>query len=301
MATPCSPYPVAAEAGASRPLPQDVRSRLRDLAASWLAPFASRGVVEADLLPRLGEDRSRCDRAEPSRICPLLIVHNGTIIMELGHRSRLFAEPLPTCARNGTDSPGGASMRRLLVVVRMLRSALQARPWLQRTSFAVRVCVDEFCHGMFEGRALPWLTMASCASQPSLPAVQWNTLHGRDTELADWDNVLDSDRRRLARIHARWEAREPKAVWRGSAGEAFVTNMHWTANRTLTRDAIHPALWKQQGRAALIWQHFERPDLYDIYMRRTAAFAEAFEAFGMNGIFRMMRHRNSVSMHTIPF
>lgn len=163
-------------------------------------------------------------------------------------------------------------MRRLLVVIRLLRAALRSRPELRRLDFAARVCVDEFCHGMFEGRpVLPWLTMVSCASNPSLPVVQWNTLHGRDPELSRWDAALDEATRALARLNDSWPSRAPKAVWRGSAAETYVTNMHWSSTRKLVRVPVRRRAgqkqWQRQGRAALVWQFCKHPGHLDVFMR----------------------------------
>lgn len=245
--------------------------RLRALSARWLSPFAEEGIHEEDLTPLLG-NRSHCSREAPSRICPLLIVRHDMIVLHISRASRLIKEPLPSCTKNGTDSPGGASMRRLLVVIRLIRAALRSRPSLRSHQFAMRLCVDEFCHGMFEGRPfLPWMTMVSCASNPSIPVVQWNTLRGRDPELALWNATLDSDAGRLEKLNASWHLRIPKAVWRGSAAEPFSTNMKWSARRSLQRVPIRirpgRGQWQRQGRAALLWQAGKHPDLLDVSMR----------------------------------
>jgi hypothetical protein len=240
--------------------------RLRRLAAAWLEPFAS-GIHEVDLMPRLGYNRSHCDRVSPSRICPLVIVRRGQIYVYIPVTSRLFPEPLPSCSRLGGNTPGGASMRRLLTVLRFLRSTLSTQSLWGRTDFALRVCVDEFCHGLFEDRPVPWLTMISCALTPSLPAVQWSTLKGRDPNLSDWDGVL-ARRAALGDVaNASWPCRIPRGAWRGSASEPYSTNMRWTGNRTLERIPISIGKWRAQGRLALMWQHCNHPDLLDIYMR----------------------------------
>lgn len=51
----CSRWPNRGEAGARSVTNPD---RLRQLAASWLAPSAATGVTEADLMPRLGTRRA---------------------------------------------------------------------------------------------------------------------------------------------------------------------------------------------------------------------------------------------------
>lgn len=238
----CAPWPIPGEAGRGRVQSPE---RLRRLAADWLRPFAS-GIFEDDLMPRLGYNRSHCDRVSPSRICPLVIVRRGEIFVYIPVTSRLFPEVLPACSNLGGNTPGGASMRRLLTVLRFLRSTLSTFSWWGRRDFAIRVCVDEFCHGMFEDRLLPWLTMISCASSPSLPAVQWSTLKGRDPNLSEWDALL-AEQTALADVaNASWPCRTPRAVWRGSASEPFTTNMRWTGNHTLERIPISIGKWRAQ-------------------------------------------------------
>jgi len=260
----CSAWPIPGEAGRRS---VTAPGRLRGLAAHWLAPFAARGVREADLMPRLGENRSHCDRRTPSRICPLVVVRKGEIFVYIPYTSRLFPERLPSCSGLGGNSPGGASMRRLLTVLRFLRSTLGTLRPSQRTDFALRVCVDEFCHGMFEDRPLPWLTTVSCAGTPALPAVQWNTLKGRDPNLSEWDAVLKEQAALQPLANATWACRTPKAVWRGSASEPFTTNMQWTGNGTLERLMVGKGRWRFQGRLALLWQHCQHPTLLDVHMR----------------------------------
>ena len=262
----CSPWPIDAEAG-QRYIAPESAERLRSLAAHWLKPFEHSGVREEELMPRLGYNRSHCDRKSPSRICPLVMVQRGEIFVYIPYTSRLFPERLPSCRHLSGDSPGGASMRRLLHILRFMRSTLSKLWWWNRKDFAVRVCVDEFCHGVFEDRPLPWFTMISCLPTPSLPAVQWNTLKGRDPNLSEWDQLL-LDQAELWRVaNASWHCRIDRAVWRGSASEPFSTNMRWTSNRTLERLPITKGRWKSQGRLALVWQHCIHPMLLDVHMR----------------------------------
>eukprot|EP00962_Isochrysis_galbana_P018350 scaffold5297_cov110-Isochrysis_galbana.AAC.1 len=241
--------------------------RLKRLAAQWLAPFADTGIHEADLMPRLGYNRSNCERKSPSRICPLVIVRHGVLLVYIPRKSRLFPESLPSCEAIASDSPGGSAMRRLLPVLRMIRSAIFSAPPADRRDFAIRVCVDEFCHGLYEDRPLPWLTMVSCAGTPSLPAVQWSTLKGRDPALSVWDAELRRRAGLQRDANASWACRNPSAVWRGSAAEPFSTNLHWTSNRSLARLAVTRGRWRLQGRMALLWQHCNHPALLDIFMR----------------------------------
>ena len=260
----CSAWNIPAEGGrreVTRP------NRLRQLAARWLSPFAANGIREEDLLPRLGYNRSACERKAPSRICPLVIVMGGEIFVYIPHKSRLFPERLPSCESLASDSPGGSAMRRFLPVLRMVRSMVKTRAPEYCRDFAIRVCVDEFCHGDFEGRAIPWLTMISCAGTPSLPAVQWNTLKGRDPNLSEWDAELLRRAAVQPDANASWPCRESTAVWRGSAAEPFSTNMRWTTNHTLSRLAVTRGRWRQQGRLALMWQHCNHPELLNVFMR----------------------------------
>mmetsp|Transcript_24596 Transcript_24596/g.79429 ORF Transcript_24596/g.79429 Transcript_24596/m.79429 type:complete len:531 (-) Transcript_24596:294-1886(-) len=259
----CAAWPIPGEAGRGRVQSPE---RLRRLAAGWLKPFAS-GIREADLMPRLGYNRSHCDRVSPSRICPLVIVRRGEIFVYIPVTSRLFPEVLPSCSHLGGNTPGGASMRRLLTVLRFLRSTLSSWSWWARRDFAVRVCVDEFCHGLFEDRPVPWLTMVSCAFTPSLPAVQWNTLKGRDPNLSEWESVLAQHAALADVANASWPCRIRRAVWRGSASEPYTTNMRWTGNRTLERIPISIGKWRAQGRLALMWQHCMNPELLDVHVR----------------------------------
>lgn len=218
-------------------------------------------------MPRLGYNRSHCDRVSPSRICPLVIVRRGEIFVYIPVTSRLFPEVLPSCSHLGGNTPGGASMRRLLTVLRFLRSTLSSWSWWARRDFAVRVCVDEFCHGLFEDRPVPWLTMVSCACTPSLPAVQWSTLKGRDPNLSEWESVLAQHAALADVANASWPCRIRRAVWRGSASEPYTTNMRWTGNRTLERIPISIGKWRAQGRLALMWQHCMNPELLDVHVR----------------------------------
>ena len=122
-------------------------------------------------------------------------------------------------------------MRRLLVALRMLHTIMASTPL---PDFALRLCVDEFCHGMFESRPLPWLTMVSCAGTPSLPVVHWNTLAGRDPALSAWNRVLEE---RLSHVNAQvgsWAAREAQAVWRGSSAEVTESPLHYVTLRYIT-------------------------------------------------------------------
>ena len=151
------------------------------------------------------------------------------------------------------------------VVLRLIHAAL-ARQRSPLPDFAVRVCVDELCHGMFERRPLPWLTMISCATFPSLPAVQWNTLKGRDPPLSAWDSALTAREAERPAAEAAWSCRAAKAVFRGTAAEPYSTNHRWTSNRTLVRLPIFRRKWREQGRLALVWHHCVRPTELDVYV-----------------------------------
>ena len=78
----------------STSLPADVASQLTWLADHWLRPFAEAGIGADDLLPRAGEDKSQCTSATPNRLCPLVVVRNGQLLLQVSPKSRLFAQPL---------------------------------------------------------------------------------------------------------------------------------------------------------------------------------------------------------------
>ena len=203
------------------------------LADHWLRPFVKAGIRATDLLPRAGEDKSQCTSVTPNRLCPLVIVRNGQLLLQVSPKSRLFMQPLAGCHN---DTVQGTSARRLQTLLRLLLLVLRDEPKLP--DFELRVCCDDFCHGDFEGRSVPWLTMASCATAPSIAAVQWNTQLGRVADLSDWNEVLRRRRRWREGQTGRWACKESVAAWRGSMSESFTTNMPWTARHKLERRPI---------------------------------------------------------------
>ena len=141
----------------------------------------------------------------PNRICPLVQLRSGQIYLSISPKSKLFWHSVCGCAPNVTQ---GSSMRRLLTVLRLLRVALRER---EMPDFDARICTDDFCHGLWEGgRPLPWFTMVSCATAPSIPAVQWNTYMRRDPDFASWDSHLS--RLSLARRNRslQWKVPRPE-------------------------------------------------------------------------------------------
>ena len=202
---------MAARYSALRP---SLRSELTRLAARWLEPWAARGIEPADLVTSLGEGKGDCSKETPSKVCALVMVRRSEILLHIPPRSRLFRQPLTTCHHGELQ---GSSMRRLQNVLRLLRLALTI---MELPDFELRLCVDDFCHGLYERKAVPWLSSVSCLNYPSIPMVQWNTLPGRDPDMAVWDEILRSVRVPAATANARrWACRRPQAVWRGAVSE----------------------------------------------------------------------------------
>ena len=245
----------------STSLPADVASQLTWLADHWLRPFADAGIGADDLLPRAGEDKSQCTSTTPNRLCPLVVVRNGQLLLQVSPKSRLFAQPLAGCHN---DTVQGTSARRLQTLLRLLLLVLRDEPDLP--DFELRVCVDDFCHGDFEGRPVPWLTMASCATAPTLAAVQWNTQNGRMADLSEWADVLRHRRRWREAQAERWACKESVATWRGSMSESFTTNMPWTTRHKLERRPIESSPWRKAGRFALLAHQCDHPSLFNVFL-----------------------------------
>ena len=249
-------------------LPNDVITQLSWLADHWLAPFVQRGIRAEDLLPRAGEDKSQCTSATPNRLCPLVVHRRGQLLLQVSPKSRLFAQPLAGCHN---DTVQGTSARRLQTLLRLLLLVIRDEPDLP--DFELRVCADDFCHGDFEGRPVPWLTMASCATSPSLASVQWNTQGGRNADLSDWSTMLRQRLRWREEQAARWPCKESVAVWRGSVSEAFTTNMPWTTHGKLQRRPIEESPWRKAGRLALLAQQCDHPSLFNVFLSGVQLFA----------------------------
>lgn len=242
-------------------LPADVVSQLTWLADHWLRPFSEAGIGADDLLPRAGEDKSQCTSTTPNRLCPLVVVRNGQLLLQVSPKSRLFTQPLAGCHN---DTAQGTSARRLQTLLRLLLLVLRDEPNLP--DFELRVCVDDFCHGDFEGRPVPWLTMASCATAPTLAAVHWNTQNGRMADLSEWEGVLRHRRRWRDAQAERWACKESVAAWRGSVSETFTTNMHWTSHRKLERRPIESSPWRKAGRFALLAKQCDHPSFFNVFL-----------------------------------
>ena len=239
-----------------------VRTQLAWLADHWLAPFVSRGIQPTDLLPRAGEHKSQCNAKNPNRLCPLVVVRSGQLLLQISTKSRLFSQPLAGCASNETVQ--GTSVRRLQTILRLLLVVLRQEPSLP--DFELRVCPDDFCHGEFEGRPVPWLTMASCHTMPSLPGPSWDTSNRRNADLAHWDEVLEHRRRWRREQASRWACKESVAAWRGSLSEEFTTNMPWTSHHKLDRRPIDAATWHRAGRLALLSQWCDHPHEFNVFV-----------------------------------
>lgn len=243
-------------------------SQLTWLADYWLKPFSVAGIGADDLLPRAGEDKSQCTSSTPNRLCPLVVVRNGQLLLQVSPKSRLFTQPLAGCHN---DKDQGTSARRLQTLLRLLLLVLRDEPDLP--DFELRICVDDFCHGDFEGRPVPWLTMASCATAPTLAVVQWNTQNGRMPDLSDWDEVLRHRRRSREGQAEQWACKESVAVWRGSMSETFTTNGPWTSRHKLERKPIESSPWRKAGRLALMAHQCDQPSLFNVFLSGVQRFA----------------------------
>ena len=148
-------------------------------------------LLKGDAKPRLPtRDGARRPNsaAHPAKVAPLSSAGHHLQSWYKYTKSNLIChQSIPSPYRFlATGEFQGSSMRRLQTVLRLLRVALEATPL---PDFDVRLCVDDFCHGLHERRPVPWLTSVSCLTQPSIPMVQWNTLPGRDPDMAVWDEV----------------------------------------------------------------------------------------------------------------
>jgi len=249
------------------PLDPDVELLVARLASSCLSPFAARGVHAHQLRPKLGNARADCAQATPSRICPLVIVRGGKMFVHIPPKSRLFDQPLFGCR----NSEQGSSMHRLRTLLRTLHIVVaEGSPPLP--DFEARLCVDDFCHGLFEDRGpLPWFTMCSCSGTPSIAALGWNSGAAfggspRDPDLSTWEAVLAHRHKAFADNDKRWACRSPVAAWRGSISDSHVTNADWSEHRTLRRIPWSDARWREQGRLALVGAKCADPQLFDIYV-----------------------------------
>ncbi|KAL1520364.1 hypothetical protein AB1Y20_021953 [Prymnesium parvum] len=254
----CTAWPIERDELWASQLDASLRGELEALAAAWLRPWQAIGVSAEDLVPRLGEGKSDCSKETPSRICPLVMVRGGGILLHIPPRSRMFRQPLTTCHHDGLQ---GSSMRRLQVALRILRLTLRSSPL---PDFDLRLCVDDFCHGMHERKAVPWLASVSCLTHPSIPLVQWNTQSGRDPDWAVWDDVASAREAQAILTVSNWSRREAKAIWRGAVSELYVTNALWSTQRKLKRQRISSSKWRRQGRLALLGQWCEHTDLLDV-------------------------------------
>ena len=255
-----------------------LRRQMVALAERWLAPFKAQGVRLSDLTSRSGE---RNDRAllDPAKVCPIVGVRRGSILISIPNASSLRDRCLSGCANRVYGSFG----RRILTVMRMLQTILNAAhsdsgslQSLATVDFALKLCVDDTCHGEHEQHPVPFWSMVSCATAPSIPVVQWNTADARDPDLAVWDGVLRH--RRLLRQRAGvggttvkgsvvqgggpgagWAQRQATAVFRGAINENVATNSDWTFSRLLHRVRFRDRRWRRQGRLALLYQRCQHP------------------------------------------
>ena len=146
---------------------------------------------------------------------------------------------------------------------------------LRRADIRFRLCVDDFCHGAhggpaagadagsagmplpmpIRGPAVPWFTMVSCATAPTIPLVQWNVEDGaeRDVDLSRWDAELE--RRQALRLALpSWSCRSTKAVFRGAVHSHHGYNTQWSTDRVLARRHVSAQQWRTHGRVALAFQ-----------------------------------------------
>ena len=240
------------------------RKRLASLATYWLQPFIKQGEIRLQDIEKQVDHRStsigNTEMQSITRACPLVSVRNGRDIFVTMHPSNvLWSRNISGCI----NLLGGGFSRRLLTVLRMLRRTLRMHPSLK--DFAFRLCVDDYCHGMREGRPLPLFTMVACETARTIPSVQWNSADKRDPDLSVWQGVRAELRARSpGRQRHTWAKRRAKAVWRGSIGEPFITNGNWTSRKVLMQSHFSNKEWKRQGRLALVHQHCQHPQLLDV-------------------------------------
>ena len=147
------------------------------------------------------------------------------------------------------------------------RAGLMASRHGRWPDFEFRLCTDDFCHGIAEGRAVPLFTMAACETARTIPAVEWNPTGSRGPDWSVWDEVL-SRRRELRELHAKhFRCRLPRAIWRGDAHNHFVYNMRWSSEGSVRRRSMETKHWREQGRLALIYQKCTHPTLLDLRVK----------------------------------
>ena len=240
-------------------LSESLRRRLRKLAAQWLQPFPR---IEASDLRQGSEHVSGSDQSKP---CPLVFVRSGLVFLSIRGRSPLFGREITRCV----NELEGSFARRLVHILRFLLAALSRNKGLP--DFTFKLCVDDSCHGVREGRALPFFTMVSCGTRTAtIPVVQWNTAGGRDPDLSRWERTMAALQHSPGRQRSTWESRLPKAVWRGALNDAYVMNRDWSKQGTLTRLRLRAKTWKKMGRAGLLYQRCAHSDLLDV--RLTSGF-----------------------------
>jgi hypothetical protein len=246
--------------GIEQPLMSDnditasLREKLRQLAAGWLHPFPL--VQPFDL--RQGNEHS-FQSGDPVKSCPLVFVRKGLVFVNIRGQSSLFGRDITSCI----NELAGSFARRLVHVLRFLLVVLARNKDLP--DFVFKLCVDDACHGVHEGKALPFFTMVSCGTETrTIPAVQWNTADGRDPDLSLWALRMMKLRHSPGRQNSSWRRRSPKAVWRGALNDQYVMNRDWSKQGSLTRLHLRGKTWKKLGRAALLYQRCTYPDLFDV-------------------------------------
>lgn len=255
----------AAVAAAVAPPPSitGLERRMASLAEYWLRPFASQGVppLPQTLWPA-ERDIGLVEGGDPShregRLCFFVHVVQRRIYLQVPHvGARLMGLRVDRCGAAGEES-------RLMNVLRLLRLAIHRHAL---PDFQFHLCVDDFCHGYWEQRQAPLLTMASCLPFRTIPAVQWQTLPRRDPDFSVWGRTMQ--RRRLLREQTtrRWACREQAAVWRGSLLDWYAYGLAWSSNRTMKQSRFHAANWKQAGRMALAYQKCSHPSLFNVRMK----------------------------------
>ncbi|KAL1521526.1 hypothetical protein AB1Y20_021185 [Prymnesium parvum] len=140
--------------------------------------------------------------------------------------------------------------------------------------FDVALCPDD-CPPALGGAAgaRPALTSVSCAAHKSLPFISWIVNVERATDLSEWDEYL----RTMWSPAVPWEARLPKAVFRGRLRAYSYCHgwQNWSAPRY--REPITAESWRTLGRAA-IWSARERsPELFDVNFGNHEEMAEAWK------------------------
>lgn len=311
----CTAWPIERGGGDEQSTPGSLSDNLRNalsmLAARWLEPLQQRADSAADT----DEWAASAERAITTAhgACPLIVVHGGKLNVHLAPTSAMlpFVSTLH-CARVSTSGNlnwQAAMNSRLLTALRLIRLALERDEGNWPRSFSFRLCLDDICHGdPVTQSALPLLSMVACGelgrssilpfpqwmatgtrqeSADNLTAKEWfGTVGGaRDTDLAVWHTELA--RRRAVREAnlARWDARLPVAVWRGTVHvEHGATNSEWTSSRRLVRTAINASNWREQGRFALVWQKCEHPHLLDVRAKVTVGTADSHHAWVRSGL-----------------